>query len=554
MLCAGGFNWQYCIIPLILMGIYLALNFKRINGTLGIASLALLILLTASVVSTKGDPKSAVYESEKLLCFISALLIGSTTDKKSICGIYGLCMTFLAAIGLFAYCFHLNFADLILDDRYFLRLQSSVQYANTTACLLACGYFFSIDTVLRVNTSLKRCISQMILLSLYLTFSKACIPIFIAVCVLLVLKRINCRLIIVRQNIIAMLFFIPIAICVKYNICLLAGMLAIACILLGGYADNHEWDLSKLWLVFLACALIVSLTIAIKYPVVFDSLHQRMAFMKDAWGATKKYPWGFGSGSWEVLQYKFQTASYSVGLIHNGWLQILFDNGVIFLAAITTLTVFTMYTLRKRKDHLMFSVISIISLHSFVDFDFSFPIVLMIFGMIIGSTLDIDSGKGIVHIGRLCSFVFLAALAITSIHMSREYILRNSLERNYMRNDLWEAEQRGIILEKLCPYDAKLQISIGMMEFLQNEDTAALRERLRKAVSISPNDPSVYKYYMKYSLDTDNVYDMCCHYIDLCPMQEGTMEYINDYTKEAYNKGIITAKEREDILKKLNSH
>jgi hypothetical protein len=98
-------------------------------------------------------------------------------------GIYWGCIA-VALIGLLAYCKLISFTDAIFNSDGLPRLQSTLQYANTTALLMAVGYFIScylIEKSLKQSQRILNAIfGNILLIALALTFSRMAILFFLA--------------------------------------------------------------------------------------------------------------------------------------------------------------------------------------------------------------------------------------------------------------------------------------------------------------------------------------------------------------------------------------
>lgn len=138
------------------------------------------------------------------------------------------------------------------------------------------------------------------------------------------------------------------------------------------------------------------------YRIVLGStMVSRIDCWKDALSVFIIKPFGIGAGTWKELQYSIQSADYSVFQIHNSFLQIMLDGGII---AIISFAVMIVHIMRNSiKDNTLISCIIMLLLHAFVDMDFYFACILFILGVI----LRVGYHK---RIYRLRCFIYIYAV------------------------------------------------------------------------------------------------------------------------------------------------
>lgn len=118
------------------------------------------------------------------------------------------------------------------------------------------------------------------------------------------------------------------------------------------------------------------------------SLQERIIYYEDALKYIIKNPLGSGINSFVYNQYKSQSAFYDVKYIHNSFLQVCYDLGVLGLAAFVFIFLYGVYLILKFEEELKVIKIALlltIYLHSLLDFDFSFSTIFIIVIMIISS-------------------------------------------------------------------------------------------------------------------------------------------------------------------------
>ena len=163
-------------------------------------------------------------------------------------------------------------------------------------------------------------------------------------------------------------------------------------------------------------------------------LLERFAYYNDAIAIIKDYfLFGLGPGGWNSLQYQYQTAVYSVQYVHSSLLQVFIDYGIIgflnFMFQIFLLVYFSQKAITKARDkNLIWTIIFInssILLHSFLDIDFDFPFIGVIYWTFIAILCFESSEKYVVS--KKISILAVASIALvisTMLSVSSIYYAR----------------------------------------------------------------------------------------------------------------------------------
>ena len=559
---AGGFSWDLCIIPAILLSVcafYASYKFGA-NKHICIISLVFLILSAISVVFTLGDTQSAIYEAQKIVLFITAFYIAGVCDLKSfLLKSLSYISAIVSVIGLMAYLNILNFNEFIFMDMYLARLQSVIKYANTTALFLAVGYIASIHSYKNHGKKYYLLFSAISLIGLYLTLSKAMIPIFIAIGTLYIFFEKDLRGIFISQNIITALFTIPIVYFTSKHIYFLCFAFMAVLILISFKCPlSGKKQIFKLWLVLFTLAIIAGIIVLIIKFESLTTLTGRLVYAKDSLGLVFKNPlFGCGQGSWQYLQYSVQSMGYSVKYIHNSYLQFLTENGFIFTALFVFVLVYALFKAYKAKNYTYSAILLLICLHSFIDFDLSFGIILIITGLICGDGFNRQpSGKAF----KAVAYMVLALTSIVLVYASSELIVRDNFEKAYINKNYEVAEKYNNILLKLCPYDPQVYINKASLEQINTGTTTdKVKKCLEIAKSLSPNDHQILREYIKENADSENIIKLTNEFLSLSPMQENSYLFIKEtagkllsnkkISNELYSKVINIT---EDFQKKYN--
>lgn len=535
MVMSGGLNWQNCIIPDILLFTYLIFNRKNIK--FNHMTLFMCLILIGGAVAlrfTLGDKQYGIHEYLKMICFVFAYNIGTVSEKENINKIISSVGLILAIIGLFAYCNFVQIEEFVFNDRKLLRLQSFVKYANTTAIILSASWFSIIALYARTKNKYLLFASSCVVTALFLTVSKAAIPIFVVVNCFLLITNSDLSHEIISQLVISSITAIVVALLAKNHhngVALIAVVTGIFC----SGKIKIKCDTSKLISIVGTAVLILlifGLTFAIKMDM-FSTMFKRFVYMKDALKLLKdNWLIGIGPGEWKYYQYCVQSTEYNIKYIHNGWLQLWLEYGFFAFASFVFMYAKSAYLLIKEKRYIMLGTLMAIGIHSFVDIDFSFGTVLIIVALIMGSTAC-EAKK---MIWKFVGILSLCACFFGLTYMCVQWCVRSNFERAYLNNDYEKALMYAQKTEKLCPADSNLKLSIAALE---GENA---KNNLESAVKLSPLDQNIYKSYIDYLIDSGdkmNLKYMVRKYIDLAPKQEATYTEVKNISEKALEKKII---------------
>ena len=550
----GGSNWYCCIIPILLLLIYVMIYRKEIF-TAQYTVLIMILIITGSVAVafTVGDKQNAMYEYEKIFCFILAFFTGKCIkNKDTIFHCILICSLLTAVAGLLAFCNIIQIGEFTFNDRNIIRLQSFLKYANTTALILGCGYFSAMKLL---NVSSKEpiaYISTAVLTAFYLTVSKAAIPLFLLLESILFLAERKYAHKFIMQNLICMFFTVLIILAGYWKIRTIQFLLIIMCVCIGGYAASSDKNRSfnKYWL-WIWCGGFVCFFAAIcalflvNHISIFETLIHRFDYMKDALTLLRGY-WllGIGPGAWKYYQNLVQTTQYSVTYVHNGWLQMWLDYGIIFFVAMLIILAKTLWSFAAKRQYLFLTITVFIIAHSFVDINLSFGLILALLGLLAGIAIQeekqIKLGKSVFYSIIVCSCLMLG-------YMTIEYTVRNMFEQAYTKNNSEKAAQYALVLEKICPYDSNLQISLAAL------GQGDVSTRIEKAIELSPMDISLRETKIEYAIahGETSVIDQCRQYVKMAKHQEDVYVKAEQYADRALNAGLCIQEEYEDFMDEI---
>lgn len=544
IISGGGLRWIEFIAPLILLLVYDITNIKKIcTKNIGLVSLVFLALGTFSIVGSCGDIQNSLYEYERLTCFVAALFAATCTDREKALKSVVIGALFTAIIGLLAYCNIIRTDGFIFNDRYIWRLQSFLKYANVTAVLLGCAYFICLHYLVLNNNKHWNYVSSIILIAFYLTLSKAAIPIFIIIGTVLICKCREHASVFVGQNFVCMIFSVLTVAAGFFHIQFIKLLLIVLGVALSGRdvlcKIKKTKNILRLWFaaILMFCFAVI-LIMKTKNIEIMRTLFGRFDYYKDAFKLIVSHPLtGIGPGAWNYVQYSVQSSQYGVVYIHSGILQIMLDYGVVFFVLAAALTAVVITRLIKSKKYISLCVLSFILIHGAVDIDLSYAVILILTAFVFGDALsEGDDNPAIPTMIKICScLACVLAIAASSLYMTAEYFVRSAFENAYTSDNNAKALSLALKLEKICPFDSKLQISIAA---LGGDDVYG---RIEKAEKLSPYDKDILAGDIEFMIangePSDTVFEKIKHYIALSKLQETTYADCKSYIKKMLDAG-----------------
>lgn len=308
-----------------------------------------------------------------------------------------------------------------------------------------------------------------------------------------------------------------------------------------------------------------------------SSLRLRFTYSWDALRLALEHPWlGVGAEGWSKQQYRYQTAIYTVQHIHNHFLQVWLEGGVLGLSAwVTFLGVMVRDFLRisrlKNKQtskffiHIWVATVCVV-LYSFLDFILSYSALLMylFFYLIVRRVVQekkqdyIQSSKSVKAILITSLFVFIVGNCIglyREVHIIQALQavtmgqLRTALQVENTPDWVIGKEVKYLVLGKAYTEKAK--------RTNQQEDWKRSHDTLLKGIQSDPDDtryypPLIYTTYQQKQYEESVVYSR--KLIELQPAIEKNYEqYGYALLMAGYDDQIILipdllAKKKEVIL------
>ncbi len=242
----------------------------------------------------------------------------------------------------------------------------------------------------------------------------------------------------------------------------------------------------------------------------------RFLYFKDALPIILKHPFGLGYNGYYYMQQSFQTGLYSVRSIHNDFLQIALDIGIIpcvlFVAAIIK-AIISKKTSFERKI-----IISTFVLHSCFDFNLQF---ISIFFVLLLLIYD-DSGKEIEVKSKSLTVLVLTFLSLISIYFGiaisayrlKNYSLCEKIYPYYTDNNIEllkkaeTADEMDMLADKILNQNEYVSLcySAKAKAAYSNGDFEGTMEYKHKLFDYAPFNTEDYKEYCYMLANAISIY------------------------------------------------
>ena len=132
-------------------------------------------------------------------------------------------------------------------------------------------------------------------------------------------------------------------------------------------------------------------------------------------------------------------------------------------------------------------------------------------------------------------------------YMTIEYTVRNMFEQAYTKNNSEKAARYALVLEKICPYDSNLQISLAAL------GQGDVSTRIKKAIELSPMDIALRETKIEYAIahGETSVIDQCRQYVKMAKHQEDVYVKAEQYADQTLNAGLCMQEEYEDFMDEI---
>jgi O-antigen ligase len=503
--------WQGAYFPaqfigmLALLAAAFIISGGKIKASLSAALLfAVSLLQFISLAALSENVYTGLVECLRYLTMPCALLFFLNSDARRNERAIFAGLLIIAALGLLAYWSVIIIPSGMIDSSR--RLQSTIQYANTTALLMLIGSLYAIRAFLE-----KRQLRYVV-----------CGVIFIAVLVLSGSRT---------------TFVIAVGIWLVYAF-IMAG---------------RRGKLMTALAAAATAAAIAGLTMIpsirlFRISLLEPTLVERWITYADALSMLKDKPFlGIGIGNWQTEQFIYQSAPYSVKYIHNYYLQLFLDGGllapVLFAAALVPALV---RGIKSRSVHAV--ILLAVMLHTLLDFDLIFAAV----GMAAMYSLSQISDAGIALAVGKRRFAAIAPLALILALWSSEMLSRDA-DTRLQRGALDAAMREYKLALAIDPLNGGLYYQMAQ----STRDSALTEELIRKA--LAKNNPAdidstaIMARICTVNGDYNEAVDLCEELLQKRRFSTEYQELYHDVLARAVSSGAISDVEYNEKLLDLDA-
>ncbi|MBK1813873.1 O-antigen ligase family protein [Clostridium sp. YIM B02505] len=443
------------------------------------------------------------------------------------------------------------------------RLEGLFNYANSSAVFLAvCSilYFYNCNWLLQENYGkLFKVVNLIIISALFATESRGGILVYLLALFIGKKREVNHKL---NLNILGLLL----ALLIVKKLMLVYFLLLPIIVYLMGFIDFSNIKLIKNKVKNLQVIKNILVLLGFVYIVYYffrrileisitnSQLQERMVFIFDGLEILKKNIFGIGAGQYNKLQFIYQSANYDTKYVHNGFIQIGLDYGILALSVFVITLLYTIYIqIKKRKSNQWLIIMTMIVIHSMFDFSLSFMLIGII---LIMSIAFLQDKKGIelrdnrfnnkmLKSSYIAVFLIASIFIIISLPYEMVYNYANYKEMHGTRSSYNSLR----FMDKYPIKDNRYYIKLGNIEsdryneIGQKELLTDSIESLNKYISLEKEDARALEVlsaaYFK-SGDIDKGEETLKKLIDLRPFYPDSYSKLADLyyynIKEAVNK------------------
>jgi O-antigen ligase len=336
MVFQGGYFTVSLLVLDMALILWLILDRRPVRWDIGLFCMSALFgIMAVMAVFRSVDGGAALHELLKYALFpLSYAVFASYREDRRLGAGFDYAFALLMAAGLLAVMGFSLFAGMTTIQGN--RLQSFLQYANTTALFMGIGALLALDRLIVTRRRVHAVWLVLFAAAMLLTQSRTTFVVFVLVLLLYAFSRLRFRI----------------------GLAVAAGAVgtAAAVVAFGGRLSR----------------------ISLLEPTLVERLLTFRDALKIVFVDT--HGLGLGPGSWQYLQFSYQSAPYQVRYVHNFLLQVALDGGAVaLLLAVGWLAFHLVRGWKATARSVHFFEFVFILLHSLLEVDFQFGIVILYF-------------------------------------------------------------------------------------------------------------------------------------------------------------------------------
>ncbi len=218
-----------------------------------------------------------------------------------------------------------------------------------------------------------------------------------------------------------------------------------------------------------------------------ENVAERFVFFRDAWEIIKDHPWrGLGGHAWSSIYFKYQSADYSTTEVHNHFLQVWIETGIIgflLFLAIWLGLIFTTYRLYKQAPieqkvlvaAIVSGVLAVVT-HSLYDFNLSLGAIgIFLFGLMgvtrsfVAGTVAVSPAKEIYK--PVLAFAVILGLAVFVIRLLIGHAAFEEGNRQMNLNLLQQAVVSFERAERHDPFNTHINFALAEVYEIRGTQT-----------------------------------------------------------------------------------
>ena len=331
----GGYFIESLIMLNLFFLVFMLCKKEIVFDYIAIAFLAIFLIMVLSTILLSHSINSAFQELFKYLLYFVAYLyfINSDSNKDKFEKVFFYALILIMAFGLLGMAGLSPIAGMVRIETG--RLQSFLQYANTVALLMGVGIFYCTHLFIRDKKKIYIALGLLFFAAIIFTDSRISFAVFLVAYAAYMFRFVS-------------------------------------------------WKI-KVGLIIFTVAVVVFLFITdsriVRISIFEPTLVERYISYFDAISMISFRPLGIGVGNWQFESLYYQSAPYQVRYIHNAYLQIALDGGILSLLLWLAAVILTI--VKMKRDTVYFYIGFFILATAFWEIHFNFGLVIVYFSFLL---------------------------------------------------------------------------------------------------------------------------------------------------------------------------